>query len=196
MTFSTADIIKKFNEWLHAAEAHPHIIEPTAMCLATVAENRPSARIVLLKAVDENGFVFYSNIESRKGVELAANPNAALCFYWGPLLRQVRIVGVAARVGDAEADAYFAKRLRESQIGAWASTQSKVLESEITLTGRTAAMAKKFDKQPVPRPPHWGGWRVSPQAVEFWQEGEHRLHKREFFLRQTDGMWEKKLLYP
>lgn len=182
--------------WLAEAERHPQIAEPTAMCLATAdARGRPSARMVLLKGLDKRGLVFYSNTESRKGEDLRANPRAALCFYWMPLGRQVRVEGEARPVSDAEAEAYFASRPRESQIGAWASAQSRPLESRDTLLAKFREMEETFADSAVPRPKYWGGWRLAPERFEFWQQGEFRLHEREVFTLK-DGGWEKGLLYP
>src|SRR5262249_50398351 len=148
---------------------------------------KPSARIVLLKAFDERGFVFYTNLESRKSREIKANPFAALCFYWMPLDLQVRIEGKIEQVSDAEADAYFATRPRESQIGAWSSLQSRPLDSRDSLVKAVAENTKRFEGKPVPCPPHWSGWRVVPEKIEFWQQGTARLHEREVFMRDGDG---------
>jgi pyridoxamine 5'-phosphate oxidase len=190
------DPIARFAQWLEAARRHAGIIEPTAMCLATAdAKGKPSARIVLLKDFDERGFVFYTNLESRKSEELKANPQAALCFHWMPLMRQVRIEGNVEPVSDAEADAYFASRPRESQIGAWASRQSRPMDDRETLAQTVAQYDKQFAGKNVPRPPFWSGWRVIPESIEFWQQGEFRLHERELFTRQGKG-WKVITLYP
>ena len=170
--------------------------DPTAMSLATVsADGAPSVRIVLLKGVDERGFVFYTNLRSRKGRELAAAPRAALCFYWAPLDVQIRIEGSVQAVSDEEADAYFASRARESQIGAWASAQSESLVSMEQLRERVADVEARFAGVAVPRPPHWSGRRVRPRRIEFWHAGAHRLHERRVFEREGDR-WAMRLLFP
>jgi pyridoxamine 5'-phosphate oxidase len=183
-----------FGRWLAEAEAS----EPnaTAMTVATTtADGRPSARLVLLKGFDDRGFVFYTNLESRKSEEMQANPYAALCFLWKSRGRQVRIEGAVEPVGDDEADAYFATRARDSQIGAWASDQSRPLESRAELEGRVAAAARRFGDGTVPRPPFWSGFRVIPRRIEFWQERPSRLHDRLLFLRDGNG-WRRQRLYP
>jgi pyridoxamine 5'-phosphate oxidase len=170
--------------------------DPTAMSLATVGpDGAPSVRIVLLKDVDERGFVFYTNLESRKGRELAATPRAALCFYWPALDTQIRVEGTVEPVSDAEADAYFASRARESQIGAWASQQSEELSSMDELRARVAEVEARFAHQPVPRPPHWSGRRVKPSSIEFWHAGEFRLHERRRFERDGNS-WTMRRLFP
>jgi pyridoxamine 5'-phosphate oxidase len=183
-----------FGRWLSEAEAS----EPnaTAMTVATTAaDGRPSARAVLLKGFDARGFVFYTNLESRKSEELRANPYAALCFIWKSRGRQVRIEGAVEPVGDDEADAYFATRARDSQLGAWASDQSRSLESRAELERRVAAAARRFDNGTVSRPPFWSGFRVVPDSIEFWQEREFRLHDRLLFLRDGKA-WRRQRLYP
>jgi pyridoxamine 5'-phosphate oxidase len=170
--------------------------DPTAMSLATVSpDGAPSVRIVLLKGVDERGFVFYTNLNSRKGRELTVTPRAALCFYWPALDVQVRIEGTIEPVSDAEADAYFASRARESQIGAWASLQSEELSSMDALRARVAEMEARFANEPVPRPPHWSGRRVKPSSIEFWHAGEHRLHERRRYERDGNR-WTMRRLFP
>lgn len=170
--------------------------EPTAMTLATVDDaGRPSARIVLLKDVDERGFVFYTNYESRKGAELLAHPWAALCFHWQPLERQVRVEGRVEQVSAAEADAYFASRHRMSRIGAWASRQSATLDSDATLEARVHEVEARFGDGDVPRPPHWSGFRVVPSRIEFWRGRPYRLHERLLYERMN-GAWQVRRLFP
>jgi pyridoxamine 5'-phosphate oxidase len=170
--------------------------EPDAMVLSTAeAGGRVSGRYVLLKAFDERGFVFYTNLESRKARALAENPFAALCFYWTPLEKQVRIEGTVERVSDAEADAYFATRPRDSQIGAWASIQSTAMASRAALEQRIHQAQSRFENRLVPRPPFWSGFRVVPLSIEFWTRDAARLHERDRYER--DGShWTRTLLYP
>lgn len=184
-----------FETWMADAKAsEPN--DPNAMALATVgADGMPSLRMVLLKGHDAWGFVFYTNRESRKAGELAADPQAALLFHWKSLRRQVRIEGPVSLVSDAESDAYFASRSRDSQLGAWASDQSRALDSRATFEARFEAMQARFAGGAVPRPPHWGGYRVSPIRIEFWQDRAHRLHERRLFTRDGEG-WREGLLYP
>ena len=191
----TSDPFALFDEWFAEAKAsEPN--DPEAMALATAdAAGNPSVRMVLLKDHGPDGFVFYTNAGSRKGNELARNPNVALLFHWKTLRRQVRIEGLAEPVPAAEADAYYATRTRDSQLGAWASDQSQALDRRETLEARFAEMAKRFEGQPVPRPPHWKGRRVVPTHIEFWQDGAHRLHERRLFIRTENG-WAEGLLYP
>ena len=183
-----------FRRWLDEAwkgEPNAH-----AMTLATTApDGRPSARAVLLKGFDERGFVFYTNLESRKSTELLANPYAALCFLWKSLNRQVRVEGPVEPVADDEADAYFASRPRDSQIGAWASDQSRPLESRAELERRVAAFSQRYGEGTVPRPIYWSGFRVVPQRVEFWQERAFRLHDRLLFVREGEE-WRRERLFP
>ena len=184
-----------FDDWLaDAYVAEPN--DPEAMALATAdAAGTPSVRIVLLKGHGPDGFVFYTNQRSRKGAELAANPRAALLFHWKSLRRQVRIEGPVEGVSEAEGDAYFASRARDSQLGAWASDQSQPLDSRTTFERRFEEMKRKYEGQDVPRPPHWGGYRVVPESIEFWTDRPHRLHERRLFTRSGDG-WTEGLLYP
>jgi pyridoxamine 5'-phosphate oxidase len=197
-TFPPMDPIAEFRALFAQAQAvdRLRLPDPTAMSLATVSpDGAPSVRIVLLKHVDERGFVFYTNLHSRKGRELTATPRAALCFYWPALDTQIRVEGTVEPVSDAEADAYFASRARESQIGAWASQQSETLSGMDELRARVAAVEARFADQPVPRPPHWSGRRVKPSSIEFWHAGEFRLHERRRYER--DGsQWTMRRLFP
>jgi pyridoxamine 5'-phosphate oxidase len=170
--------------------------EPNAMTLATVdGEGRPSVRFVLLKGVDVRGFTFYTNMESRKARDLAANPHAALCFYWSPLDVQVRIEGIARQVSEEEADDYFATRPRGSQLGAWASKQSERLRAAGELEERFTQYEQKFDGEEVPRPPFWSGFRIEVNTIEFWRNRPNRLHERVLYTRD-DGRWRVETLYP
>ncbi|MBY0408452.1 MAG: pyridoxamine 5'-phosphate oxidase [Rickettsiales bacterium] len=191
------DPIARFSAWMEEAKSHPGISEPTAMTVATVdGEGKPSARILLLKGHDARGFTFYTNSESRKGEELKHNPHVALCFYWMPLQRQVRIEGSVTKVEGEEADAYFASRRRESRIGAWASQQSRPLENREVFMQALAEQTKRFEGKDVPRPAHWYGWRLAPERMEFWQEVEFRLHDRDVYTRNAEGDWNLGKLYP
>ncbi|RDV36971.1 pyridoxamine 5'-phosphate oxidase [Bradymonadaceae bacterium TMQ3] len=182
------DPFEWFDAWFDQARQST-MIEPTAMSLATVdADGQPSLRIVLLKGVDRKGFVFYTNLQSRKGRALFGEPRCALTFFWPQLGRQVRVEGVAQAVEDAEADAYFASRSRESQLGAWASQQSRELASRAALEAALAEVTARFEGQPVTRPPHWSGMRVVPTRIEFWQAGDARLHDRWEFVRGEPEM--------
>ncbi len=184
-----------FELWMAEAR-QSELNDPTAMALATAdAHGRPSVRMVLLKGHDARGFVFYTNLDSRKGLELAANANAALLFHWKSLRRQVRVEGPVAAVSDEEADAYFATRSRDSQLGAWASDQSRPLDGRSTFELRYQQMRDRFDGGEVPRPPRWSGFRVAPVRIEYWNDRAHRLHERRLFTRAGDG-WSEGLLYP
>jgi len=189
------DPLALFDAWYAEAKAaEPN--DPEAMALATAdAGGRPSVRIVLLKGHGPQGFDFYTNLDSRKGAELAANPRAALLFHWRSLRRQVRIEGTVGPLPDAEADAYFASRARDSQVGAWASDQSRPLDRRETFEQRFEELKMRFAGQDVPRPPRWGGYRLKPEAIEFWSDRPHRLHERRLFTRTADG-WDEGLLYP
>jgi pyridoxamine 5'-phosphate oxidase len=189
------DPIQLFDEWF--AEAQPS--EPNdanAMALATAgADGQPHVRMVLLKGHDPQGFVFYTNEESAKANDLAQNPRAALLFHWKSLRRQVRIEGKIEPVSSAKSDEYFASRSRDSQLGAWASDQSRPLDSRETFENRFEEMGRRFEGGDVPRPPHWGGYRVIPERIEFWTDRAHRLHERRLFTRTSVG-WSEGLLYP
>lgn len=187
--------IQRFAEWYAQAKASVKV-DPNAMVVSSVGpDGRPSSRVALLKDFDERGFVFYTNLDSRKGRELLGHRFAALCFHWKELERQVRIEGAVEQVSDAEADAYFATRPRGSQIGAWASKQSQVLESREELEARVAELEKRYEGKPVPRPPHWSGLRVVPDRIELWTNRPSRLHDRELYVKEG-GVWKKSLLYP
>ena len=184
-----------FDEWFAEAQAG-EANDPEAMALATAgADCRPSVRMVLLKGHGPDGFVFYTNEQSAKAGEIAANPRAALLFHWKSLRRQVRVEGTVEPVSDAEADSYFASRARESQLGAWASDQSRPLDRRETFEQRFEDMKRRYQGRQVPRPPHWGGYRVVPERIEFWSDRPHRLHERRLFTREADG-WREGLLYP
>ena len=189
------DPVLQFHNWFEKViEADLH--EPNAMILATASrEGRPSARIVLLKGYDERGFVFYTNYGGRKAREIEANPLCALLFYWGELERQVRIEGRAYRISEEESDAYFLSRPRGSRLAAWASEQSRQVESRRILEERVRALEADYEGREVPRPPFWGGYRVEPEVIEFWQGRENRLHDRLVY-RRTEGEWRIERLQP
>jgi len=192
-----AEPFRLFSEWFNdAVKGEPN--DPTAMTLATVdASGMPDARMVLMKGFDEQGFVFYSHVASAKGRELAANPRAALVFHWKSLRRQVRIRGTVTTATAEEADAYFATRPKQAQIGAWASKQSEPLESRFAFEQAIAMVAAKYIVGAVPRPPGWSGWRIAPLAFEFWHDRPFRLHDRIIFTRPTPtAVWTKTRLYP
>ncbi len=190
------DPIEQFRGWFDdalAADLH----EPNAMTLATATPGgRPSARIVLIKGFDERGFIFYTNYGGRKAGELEANPHCALVFYWGELERQVRIEGRVSRISDEESDAYFASRPRGSQLGTWVSEQSRSIENRGALELRLRELEREYEGREVPRPPFWGGYRVEPEVLEFWQGRENRLHDRLQYRRSEDGGWRRERLQP
>jgi pyridoxamine 5'-phosphate oxidase len=192
---SETDPFQLFADWFaEARESEPN--DPDAMALATsTPDGRPSVRMVLLKGHGPGGFAFYTNLDSRKGAELSANGRAALLFHWKSLRRQVRIEGPVGPVRDLEADAYFDTRSRDSQLGAWASWQSRPLDARATFEKRHEEMARRFEGETVPRPPRWSGFRVTPELFEFWSDRPHRLHERRIFTR-TDSGWQEGLLYP
>ena len=189
------DPVALFDQWFAEARA-AEVNDPEAMALATAGDDgRPSVRMVLLKGHGPDGFVFYTNEQSAKGGQLKANPRAALLFHWKALRRQVRIEGTVERVADADADIYFASRARDSQLGAWASDQSRPLDRRDTFERRFEEVSERFAGGDVPRPPHWRGYRVIPDRFEFWSDRPHRLHERRLFT-VADGRWSEGLLYP
>ncbi|HEX2853252.1 MAG TPA: pyridoxamine 5'-phosphate oxidase [Opitutaceae bacterium] len=190
------DPFRQFEKWFQEAEA-AKIPEPNAMVLATATrDGRPSSRTVLLKGLDGRGFVFYSNYESRKGRELEGNPRATLLFPWVGLERQVIVEGAVTKVAREESEAYFHSRPRQSQLSAWVAQQSSVISGRATLEDSMKALEKKYAGQEVPLPPHWGGWRLAPETVEFWQGRRSRLHDRLRFRREKDGSWSVERLAP
>ena len=195
MTDLYREALARFEE-VFARAGKSEVSEPTAMILATAdAQGRPSARTVLLKGVDERGFVFYTNANSRKGRDLRENPRGVLAFFWQSVFEQVLVEGSIERVSDEESDAYWTTRRRESCLGAWASDQSAPLASRDELYARYAEVERRFAGGPVPRPPHWRGYRVVPERIEFWRPGDHRLNDRDCYQRSADG-WRRLLLNP
>ena len=189
------DPFQLFDAWFAEAEASEPS-DPNAMALATAdAAGRPSVRMVLLKGHDSGGLLFHTHFDSRKGQDLAANPHAALLFHWKSLRRQIRVEGSVVLATQAESDAYFQTRPRERQLGAWASEQSRPLDSRATFEARLAEVERRFAGKPVPRPERWGGFRLTPDRFEFWLDREHRLHERRLFVREEGG-WREGLLYP
>ena len=186
-----------FEYWFNEAKK-TEINDPNALALATVGKNEiPSVRMVLLKDFNEKGFVFYTNLNSRKSNEIKSNPNASMCFHWKSLLRQVRITGKLSNVSDAEADSYFNSRSFGSRIGAWASNQSSVLESRDKLIESIEGFKKKYSNEKnIPRPKHWSGWNLNPIEIEFWLDGKDRIHERLRYTKKDNGKWEKDLLSP
>ena len=193
----SADPMAMFRSWFDEACA-AKVLEPNAMCLSTCSENKPSARFVLLKNYDEQGFVWYTNYNSRKAQELTSNPNAALTFWWGDLERSVRIEGHVVKISDQESDAYFNSRPKGSQLGAWTSNQSTEIEDRAALEKQEADITAKYGAlEKIPRPPHWGGFRLVPSRIEFWKGRESRLHDRITFEREGgEGPWVRKRLQP
>ncbi|AEI37317.1 MAG: pyridoxamine 5'-phosphate oxidase [Zymomonas mobilis subsp. pomaceae] len=191
----TQDPHKIFDDWMDEAKK-AETEDPTAMALATASkEGFPCVRMMLLKGHDERGFVFYTNLGSRKGHELLENPVATLLFYWKNLRRQLRVEGPVTLISDAEADAYFASRARKSQLGAWASEQSRPLPARDVFEKRIEDITARYEGKPVPRPPYWTGFRLAPVRMEFWNDREFRLHERELFTL-NDGRWQSEFLYP
>lgn len=187
--------IKLFHKWFEAAHAAEDLAEAVALATAD-AQGRPSVRMVLLKAADERGFTFYTNLESRKGKDLAENPYASLCFHWKSQGRQIRIEGPVVAVSDGEADAYFASRDKDSQIGAWASKQSQTMKGLFEFEAAIAKYAAKYFFGEVPRPPHWSGFRIEPTSIEFWEDRKFRLHMRHIYEKNDKNIWVKRELYP
>ena len=189
--------IDLFADWFNEAKK-TEINDPNALALATVGENgTPSVRMVLLKDFNENGFIFYTNLNSRKSNEIKSNPNASMCFHWKSLLRQVRIIGELSNVSDADADNYYNSRSYGSRIGAWASNQSSVLKSRDDLLKSIEKFKKKYpNEKDIPRPKHWSGWNLNPIEIEFWLDGKDRIHERLLYSRKDNDKWEKNLLGP
>lgn len=197
MTAYPENPIDYFGQWFNEAQQCDDIKEANAVSLATASRDKiPSNRMVLLKGYDEKGFSFYTNLGSRKAQQLEENPFAAMCFYWEPLGKQVRIEGHVMAISDEQADEYFASRPLKSRMGAWASKQSQPLDSRAVLLKEIAKQAARFATQDVPRPPFWSGYIIVPNRIEFWQKGEHRLHDRLCYKKDESGSWHTELLYP
>ena len=191
------DPFELFKEWFEVAKKK-EINDPNALALGTASKDGvPSVRMVLLKGFDKDGFIFYTNLKSQKSKELKENPNATMCFHWKSLLRQIRIVGKLNQVDDKIADDYFSTRAYESRIGAWASKQSSILKSRDELLNNLENFKKKYsDKDNVPRPDHWSGWNLKPSSIEFWLDGDNRIHERLKYTLDNNNNWEKSLLSP
>mgnify|MGYP001183929475 CR=1 FL=1 len=191
------DPFELFHKWFEEAKKK-EINDPNALALATSTKNGiPSVRMVLLKGYDKNGFVFYTNLNSQKGNEIKENPNATMCFHWKSLLRQIRITGILDKVDDNTADNYYNSRAYESRIGAWASNQSTILKNREELLAKIEDFKKKYkDKNKVPRPSHWSGWNLNPSSIEFWLDGDNRIHERLKYTLDKKGKWIKSLLSP
>ena len=189
--------LELFKEWFDEAKK-TEINDPNALALATSSKNGiPSVRMVLLKDFNEKGFVFYTNLKSKKSQDIQSNPHASMCFHWKSLLRQIRIYGNVVQVSDKEADEYYNSRAYGSRIGAWASNQSEVLESRKSLDDSIEKFKKKFpDKKKVPRPPNWSGWRLVPEEIEFWRDGDNRIHERLKYVKNNGKGWKRFLLNP
>jgi len=189
--------IELFDEWFNEAKK-TEINDPNALALATsTKDGEPSVRMVLLKDFNQNGFVIYTNLDSKKSIDIKSNPNAAMCFYWKSLLRQIRITGQITKVTDEDADIYFQSRDYESRIGAWASKQSSVLKNREELYQEIESYKKKYsDKNNVPRPSNWSGWNLNPNEIEFWLDGKNRIHQRLKYIKKQNGIWNRFLLSP
>tara|TARA_B110000003_G_scaffold241452_1_gene248681 strand:- start:900 stop:1526 length:627 start_codon:yes stop_codon:yes gene_type:complete len=193
----TNDPIELFKVWMNEAKSS-ELNDPNALALATADKNSiPSVRMVLLKDFNKDGFVFYTNLESQKGIEIKDNPNASMCFHWKSLLRQIRISGKLSKVSDKIADEYYNSRSYESRIGAWASKQSSILNNRDVLISSIKEYKEKYnDQDQVPRPKHWSGWNLSPESIEFWLDGDNRIHERLKYAKNSNDIWNKTLLSP
>jgi len=193
----TNDPIELFKVWMNEAKSS-ELNDPNALALATADKNSiPSVRMVLLKDFNKDGFVFYTNLESQKGIEIKDNPNASMCFHWKSLLRQIRISGKLSKVSDKIADEYYNSRSYESRIGAWASKQSSILNNRDVLISSIKEYKEKYnDQDQVPRPKHWSGWNLSPESIEFWLDGDNRIHERLKYAKNSNDIWNKSLLSP